>query len=93
MVGVRTAVPYSMSSSVCLLFFRCCDSSHRGVSQRDQRGSACSAPWRPAYPCLFLLLLLDPLQLPLLLHVLKKLLAVHQELSILLGFPRINLGF
>lgn len=24
LVGVLTAVPYSMSSSVCLLFFRCC---------------------------------------------------------------------
>lgn len=24
LVGVRTAVPYSMSSSVCLLFLRCC---------------------------------------------------------------------
>lgn len=23
LVGVRTMVPYSMSSSVCLLFFRC----------------------------------------------------------------------
>lgn len=45
------------------------------------------------YPLQFLLLLLYPVQLPLIVHILEELLAVYEKLTTLFSFPSINLGF
>lgn len=94
LLGVLFAVPYNMSSWVCLVFFICyCrqkESSHtKGHLLRWELSFSIK---RMVYPFQFLLLLLGMVIFPLLLHILKKFLSVDQELSAVLLLPGINLG-
>lgn len=76
LVGVRTAVPYSMSSSVCLLFFRCY--KEIGTCQHiSQLNHKYNTERQIVYPLLLFLLLLYSVQLPLFLHILQELLSVY----------------
>lgn len=88
--GIRFAVPYNISSCVCLVFFICCY-----VTDKSLR--CCFIHTHPTWrfqphPLQFLPLLLIVVLIPLLLHILKKLLPIDLKFCPVFLLPHVNLG-
>ena len=90
--GVRLTVPYSMSSSVCRLFFRCCQMTRSLEHTAPYAALHVQFKVNPSfYPFQFLPLLLCAMAFPVRLHKLLEIVAPYQELLTLSVLPSINL--